>query len=284
MDMQLIAKVKLPFEEDRLWIEAVRPWLESQGVRGNALAVANWVTTEMLNNVRDHSGSPEVEVLGLVSPKDFVIHIVDTGVGLFHRLAMGLGLAGPREAVIEVSKGKRTTDPEHHTGQGIFFSSKLCEWFCIEANGFAASFVSEDGANGATNERAKPLEFLNPSSAGTTIKFRVALDAQRTLRTVFDEYCPQPDINFSKTVIGLRLMVEADGSLISRSQGRRLMAGLEQFEDVTLDFGGVAEIGQGFADEVFRVWRNAHTAIRLRAVNANAEVSAMLRHAGISAT
>jgi hypothetical protein len=273
MIMQLIAKSKLPFEEDRLWIETIRPWLQGQGVQGNALDLANFVTTEMLNNVRDHSGSPEVEVLGLSSPKDFVIHIADTGVGLFQRLATGLGLGGPREAVIEVCKGKRTTDPEHHTGQGIFFSSNVCEWFCIEANGFAVSFTSEDGV--------KMLEFLNPSSDGTTIKFRVALDTQRTLRQVFDEYCPQPDINFTRTVIGLRLMAEADGSLVSRSQGRRLMAGLEQFEAVVLDFGGVAAIGQGFADEVFRVWRNSHIATELRAVNANAEVSTMLRQAGV---
>ena len=275
--MQLIVKSTLPFEEDRLWIENIRPWLAGHGVQGNALDLANFVATEMLNNVRDHSGSPEVEVLGLASPKNFVIHVNDSGVGLFQRLATGLGLASPREAVIEICKGKRTTDPKNHTGQGIFFSTKLCEWFCIEANGVGASFNADDGATAG----AKMLEFLNPSTSGTTVKFRIALDAQRTLREVFDEYCPQPDINFSKTVVALRLMFEADGSLVSRSQGRRLMAGLEQFEDVTLDFSGVTEIGQGFADEVFRVWRNAHMAIRLRPVNANTNVSAMLRHAGV---
>ena len=75
-------------------------------------------------------------------------------------------------------------------------------------------------------------------------------------------------------------MDEADGSLVSRSQGRRLMAGLEKFQDVVLDFAGVAGIGQGFADEVFRVWRIDHPAVSLRPINANVEVSATLRHVG----
>jgi hypothetical protein len=273
--METICEAKVPFEEDRLWIGAVRPWLAARQVAGEALKIANYVVTEMLNNVRDHSGSPIVVVRADASPVSFVLHVVDEGVGVFRRLSEGLGLDDPREAVIEVTKGKRTTDPAQHTGQGIFFSSRLCEWFCLEANGYAVAF--------AAGGRAEPLEFLSDSSrAGTTVKLRIARQPQKTLREVFDEYCPQPDIDFVRTRIAVRLMAEADASLVSRSQARRLMAGLELFTRVELDFDGVDNVAQGFADEVFRVWAKAHPAVTLKALNADVGVARMLRHVGFT--
>jgi anti-sigma regulatory factor (Ser/Thr protein kinase) len=272
--MDTICEAKRPIAEDLLWIEFVRPWLAAHAIMGEAMKIANYVTTEMLNNVRDHSESGSVVVRGDADATSFVIHVVDEGVGVFRRLADGLGLSGPREAVIEVAKGKRTTDPAQHTGQGIFFSSRVCDWFCLEANGFAVSF-ERDG-------RVEPLEFLGDRERmGTTVKFRISRQPGRSLRQVFDEYCPQPDIDFVRTRIAVRLMAEADGSLVSRSQARRLMAGLDQFTQVELDFDGVAEIAQGFADEVFRVWSNAHPAVTLRALNAGEEVDRMLRHVGV---
>lgn len=272
--MQLICQSALPFEEDRLWIDSVRPWLVQQAAQQDALGIANYVVTEMLNNVRDHSQSVDVQVFGASSPNAILLHVVDHGIGVFRRLAEGLGLSGPREAVIEIAKGKRTTDPAHHTGQGIFFSSRVCEWFCIEANGFAVTFESDREPTG--------LEFKTPAaSAGTTVKFRVARKPAQTLRQVFDEYCPQPDIEFTRTRVSLHLMEAADGSLVSRSQARRLMAGLDQFAVVELDFAGVTQIGQGFADEAFRVWRLAHERVKLMVLNTNEPVTRMLRHVGL---
>lgn len=270
--MDTICEAALPFEEDRLWIESVRPWLGARGADGEALKIANYVVTEMLNYVRDHSGSEFVHVLGDSNPASFLVHVVDEGVGVFRRLSEGLGLAGPREAVIEVAKGKRTTDPAQHTGQGIFFSSRLCDWFCLEANGYAVAFES-DG-------RAEPLERSGTARAGTTVKLRISRQPKRTLREVFDEYCPQPNIDFVRTRVAVRLMAEADGSLVSRSQARRLMAGLDQFGNVDLDFEGVAEMAQGFADEAFRVRRTNHPAVSIRVLNAGDAVMQMLRHVG----
>jgi hypothetical protein len=271
--MQTICRNDLPFEEDRLWIDAIRPWLTARGVDGEAMKVANYVATEMLNNVRDHSGSRVVEVLGQATPHDFVLHVVDAGVGVFQRLSDGLGLGGPREAVIEVAKGKRTTDPAQHTGQGLFFSSRACAWFCLEANGFAVSFER--------NREPAALEFVaDTNRRGTTVKFRIDRVPPRSLRDVFDEFCPQPSIDFTRTRIAVRLMAKADGSLVSRSQARRLMAGLDQFTFVELDMGGIDEIGQGFADEAFRVWRLAHPKVELRVLHGSADVARMLSRVG----
>ena len=47
---------------------------------------------------------------------------------------------------------------------------------------------------------------------------------------------------------------------------------------VDLDFGGVSSIGQGLADEVFRVFTEAHPEIDVVAENANDAVNAMIQH------
>lgn len=44
------------------------------------------------------------------------------------------------------------------------------------------------------------------------------------------------------------------------------------------DFNGVDNIGQGFADEVFRVFANQHPEISIQHVNSNADVKNMILH------
>jgi STAS-like domain of unknown function (DUF4325) len=46
-----------------------------------------------------------------------------------------------------------------------------------------------------------------------------------------------------------------------------------------LDFRGVGEIGQGFADEVFRVWACSHGAAALTPLNMNEAVAFMVGRA-----
>jgi hypothetical protein len=58
-----------------------------------------------------------------------------------------------------------------------------------------------------------------------------------------------------------------------------VLANLEKFRSVVLDFSGVEEIGQGFADEIFRVWKASHPAIKLEAVSMSAPVSFLVRRA-----
>lgn len=64
---------------------------------------------------------------------------------------------------------------------------------------------------------------------------------------------------------------------MSRSQARRLVARFERFRHVVLDFAGVEEIGQAFADEVFRVFAAGHPSVELRPINAAPAVMAMVR-------
>ena len=54
--------------------------------------------------------------------------------------------------------------------------------------------------------------------------------------------------------------------------------GLEKFKTVTLDFQGIRTIGQGFADEIFRVWHRKHPQIRILPVHTSEAVRFMIRH------
>jgi len=67
--------------------------------------------------------------------------------------------------------------------------------------------------------------------------------------------------------------------LITRSEAKRLVIGLERFREVLLDFAGVDEVGQGFADEVFRVWARTHPETRLMPTRMNEPVAFMVQRA-----
>ena len=84
---------------------------------------------------------------------------------------------------------------------------------------------------------------------------------------------------FSKTRIVVKLFA-IGVSFVSRSEAKRILQGLERFREIVLDFVGVMEVGQGFADEVFRVWASTHPEVRLTPVDMCPAVEFMVRRAG----
>ena len=74
----------------------------------------------------------------------------------------------------------------------------------------------------------------------------------------------------------IRLFKLLGARLIARSQAKLLMKHFERFTDVLLDFQGVEAIGQGFVDDVFRVYQNKHPDIRFSYCNANENVEFMI--------
>ena len=55
--------------------------------------------------------------------------------------------------------------------------------------------------------------------------------------------------------------------------------GLEKFREIILDFKDVEEIGQAFADEIFRVFQNEHPNINLHPINTNEQIAKMILRA-----
>lgn len=68
-------------------------------------------------------------------------------------------------------------------------------------------------------------------------------------------------------------------TFISRSEAKRLAIGLDQFTEVELDFTGVTDVGQGFVDELLRVWAAGHPGTRLIPVGMNSPVEFMVNRA-----
>lgn len=97
----------------------------------------------MVNNAIDHSEGKTLHA-GVFKYRNSVnIYIVDDGEGIFKKIRRLCRLADERQAILELSKGKLTTDPERHTGEGIFFTSRAFDTFEIESKGLKFSLDDE---------------------------------------------------------------------------------------------------------------------------------------------
>ncbi|QDU65317.1 STAS-like domain-containing protein [Engelhardtia mirabilis] len=191
--------------------------------------------------------------------------IRDDGIGAFESARRDLHLGGALDALHELSKGKVTTMAERHSGEGLFFRSKAVDYFELRANGLVWVVDNLRDDQTVRQEAERP---------GTDVRLRLAADTQRELAELFDRYTT--DFEFDRTRCVLRLF-EYGTEFISRSQAKRLTHGLERFREVVLDFKGVESVGQGFVDEVLRVWARVHPEVSLVPVEMNAAVEFMVR-------
>jgi anti-sigma regulatory factor (Ser/Thr protein kinase) len=228
----------------------------------NAVRIAGHAFTEMLNNAIEHSESETVAISWWVSPTQLCFEIVDSGIGVYEKVRTTFGLDSAEDAVGEVSKGKRTSAADRHTGEGIFFTSKMVDIFKLSSSSLCWTVDNlERHDTGLSSIR---------EIGGTKVMCQIDQRTTRAITDVFAEWTvPVPGDEevrrFDKTSITVKLFEK--GELISRSEARRLLHGLEDFSEILLDFTGVTGVGQGFVDEVFRVWPNHHPGKTIRPVN-----------------
>jgi excisionase family DNA binding protein len=228
--------------------------------------IMGYAFTEMLNNAIDHSGSDTATISWWVTADQWSFEIRDYGVGAYHKLRVGLHLANDFEAVQELSKGKRTTDRARHTGEGIFFTSKTVDIFRLTSSGvrWTVDNLRHDAALG-----------IVPEVDGTSVMCQIDPSTERNLTAVFREFTS--DYAFVRTRPVVKLFAIGT-SFVSRSEARRLLDGLDaDFETVEVDFAGVADVGQGFVDELLRVWPSAHPGKTVIPINMNAAVDFMIQ-------
>ncbi|HCT71253.1 MAG TPA: ArsR family transcriptional regulator [Bacteroidales bacterium] len=243
-----------------------------------ARSVFSYVFTEMLNNAIDHSGSDRVAIHAHRNAYAIGCEISDQGIGIFSKIQHAAGLEEKRFAILELAKGKFTTDPSSHSGEGVFFSSKVADRFFIISDELA--FV---GDNSAGDTNPVMLDKLSETqNQGTLVYFEVVLDRTITYAEVVDRYSEAPeDYRFSKTIVPVRLLEYRDVTpvFVSRSQAKRLLTRFERFKNIVLDFKDIEEIGQGFADEVFRVFVSQHPDTTISYINVSSMVDRMIKHA-----
>ena len=240
----------------------------------NVQSIFNYSFSEMLNNAIDHSMSEYADIT-VVEDDDHNLRFIvnDYGIGVFKNVMKQRQLKSELEAIQDLLKGKTTTAPQAHSGEGIFFTSKAADIFVLDSfnlrlridNTLDDVFVEELPAN-------KPVQ-------GTRVTFQISTDSKRHLTDVFTQYQTDPEEPaFDKTEVLIKLYVT--GTIyVSRSQARRVLSGLEKFKTVILDFSKVPTIGQAFADEIFRVFKNKNTDIEIKPINMNEAVSFMVTRA-----
>lgn len=259
-------------QEDVIWRERILPIVGD--LRDNVLTICNHGFTEMVNNVISHSEGTDCICTVERNAVWTTIRVFDNGVGIFAKIQRELGLNDPRHALLELAKGKLTTDPHSHTGEGIFFTSRMFDKFNILSRTlfYGRTRTDEDEWLIETENR--------PDSHGTLVVMQVKNRSMHTVREVFDRYASgKDDYTFSRTHVPVKLAKYERDQLLSRSAARRVLARFEKFREVILDFQGVDLIGQAFADEIFRVFKLDHPEIAIYPLNTNPEIARTIQRA-----
>jgi len=249
------------FDECSLWLNLPKQ------MNPASFEIIKYAFSEMLNNAIDHSNSEKCVVEWSVNEFEVLFTIRDFGIGLFRSIQTKLEFSTESEALGELIKGKTTTMKERHSGEGIFFTSRTGDLITFDSHKIELVFN--------TLERDVVVKERR-SLKGTLVHFQISKNSRRNLGDIFSEFAPeQYQYRFGKTRVRVELL-ETD--FVSRSEARRLLRGLDQFQEVILDFQKVKSIGQAFADEIFRVFPAAHPSITLRVENTSPVVDIMIQH------
>ncbi len=248
-------------------IERQAPFLNR--LKENVKSIFTYAFSEMLNNAIEHSRSEDIEVTLTRSNNYLIFKVRDFGIGVFRNVMKKRGLTSELEAIQDLLKGKTTTAPKAHTGEGIFFTSKASDIFILESFNYRLRI----------DNKIKDVfveEVKNPKK-GTLVIFTINTGSTRHLNDIFKKYQSNPEeYAFDKTEIQVKLYTM--GTIyISRSQARRILAGLDKFKSIVLDFDKVPTVGQAFADEIFRVFQSKYPEIKLTARNMNEAVAFMVK-------
>ena len=226
---------------------------------------------EMVNNAIDHSRSGVVRVkvwreMGMLK---FIVR--DYGIGIFRNLMDKKKLSDENEAIRVLLQGKTTTDPERHSGEGIFWTSKIADKMVFRS-GMTKLIIENIVSNFA-------IEEMNERILGTEVYFEIEEDTQRSMSELFHQYSfDHEKLVLDTTTVPIKLF-DSGEVWISRSQARKILNGLDKFKQVVFDFKGVDLIGQGFADEIFRVYQRQHPEMVLTGINMNDTVALLVERA-----
>jgi anti-sigma regulatory factor (Ser/Thr protein kinase) len=257
-------QLKTSLEEDRVWRNDVFPLFES--VKENIEHICHYGFTEIFNNAIEHSEGTEIKTEINIWIDKITMEIADNGIGIFNKIQRQYNLEDPLHAILELSKGKLTTNPASHSGEGIFFTSRMFDSFKIGSGNLFFGHKTQD------------IFFeSNQNIKGTIVVMEISPDSKRTSKRVLDKFITdQDDYGFDKTIVPVELARYGKDNLISRSQAKRLLTRLEKFKTVALDFENVKFIGRAFADEIFRVFANSHPSITILSINGNKSIRQLI--------
>lgn len=254
--------------EDRVYDEIQGQLRPSTSLSEEAQKIFQYSLTEMLNNAIDHSKSSKVQVETNITQDLCRFVIRDSGIGVFENIRSKKHLSSEMEAIQDLLKGRQTTAPSQHSGEGIFFTSRSVDRFVLESHK-KRLIVDNDLKDFFLEE----IHFLK----GTRVVCEIRPKTSRKLGDVFQKYTNE-EYKFNKTEVRVKLFREGE-HYISRSQAKRLLHSLGGFLEIVLDFDGIESIGQGFADEIFRIFQKQHPNIKITPINTHENVLFMIERA-----
>lgn len=277
LEHEVCVEMSQELYEDSIYREYIAPRLIDCNQK--SYDIWQYVCMEMLNNALEHSQGNTIKVWIKTTCLYTTIIIADNGKGIFRTLFPVLedkGWRNPKaeDAIVELLKGKITCNPEEHSGEGIFFSSKMMDRFVTWSDDYIASWTTSQEPEILQSHLLAYAARIG--KVGTCIMMRLENETNRDIKGVFDTYA-DVERGFFKTEIPVYNACLFNQP-ISRSQARRICKRLEEFKEVELDFCEVTFMGQGFADEIFRVYALAHPNVSIAIKNATSDVARMVYH------
>ena len=261
-------ELSLGISEDHVWRFRILPLIKN--IPKNIIDICQYGFTEILNNAIDHSSSSDCIFSYSQTYTTVEIIVIDHGIGIFQKIQQTFGLEDHRSALLELSKGKITSDSSRHSGEGVFFTSRMFDRFVIQSGDLSYLRERKDD-----EEWLIESDNLSTRQRGTGVSMTISTGASWTKRDVFDKY--QTDsLRFRRTHVPIKLGNYPGEELVSRSQAKRILTRFDEFSEVWLDFEGVPDIGQAFADEIFRVFKREHPGTELTAINLSPDVKKMI--------
>lgn len=258
-------------KEDEIWTKVRKSTNFLSDITENAENILYFAFTEMLNNAIDHSRSGVGYVKIWLEDSKLKFIVKDNGVGVFKNVMVSRHLSTEVDAARELIKGKLTTQPGWHSGEGIFWTSKVADQFSLKSYNYQLTI------DNALDDYS--IQKIDSPLVGTEVYFEIAKNTTKSLQTLFRDFSfDHRHLTLDTTVIPVKLFEEGE-IWISRSQAKKLLAGLEKYKKIIFDFAGIEVIGQAFADEIFRVFSIHHPNIVLEPIHMSESVNLMVSHA-----
>lgn len=259
----------LNLSEDKLFNELNLRMNFKKSLSHQGFEIINYAFTEMVNNAIDHSRSKQLYFDISQDNENIKFKISDSGIGVFNSIKDQFKLNDNYDAVEHLLKGKQTTAPKKHSGEGIFFTSKIADEFSLKSSELML-IIDNKNKDIALLENKRKLH-------GTEVFFTIKRRTRKKLKSLFDEFSNEK-YEFDKTHVTIHIS-QRHGNYVSRSEAKRILLGLDQFKRITFDFNKVQGIGQSFADEIFRVFHYKYPKIKLETLHTTKSVLLMIQRA-----
>jgi hypothetical protein len=270
LQRNLTFSIKPSLDENQVWMEHFHEPFSA--LAENVYSICKYGFRNIFNNAVHHSQGTTITVSTKIRDTFVDIRILDDGVGTFKKIKNTLKLENERASILEITKGKLTTDPDNHTGAGIYFTSRAVDKYAMASSdlGYMRNNLEDDWFIETSKDQVK----------GTGVALQINLNSSTLLQDVFGQYSTfGSDTGLSNITENLKIVELSklnQDHYISRSQGKKILIGLEVFHHIIFDFRDIKAVGQGFVDEVFRIFQKKNPHIKIEWTNANEDVRFMI--------